>query len=110
MLDIVFHGPRLILAEFVVGVFLPLALGLLSLLRGRAAWQSILGVYLILVAINYVPLLVYALIIVFKGDAHADVSSVCGPRQFVGRSTELNISQLSQQYRQRVHCQVAGVS
>lgn len=73
-LDIVFHGSKIILAEFAAGVFLPLALGLLSLFRGRARWQIVLGVYLVLLAINYVPLLIYGLMIVFRGDAHAEVA------------------------------------
>ena len=59
-LDIVYHGARLILLEFAAGVLLPLALGLLLVLRGRAVWQRPLGVYLLLVALNYLPLLLAA--------------------------------------------------
>ena len=73
-LDILLHGSWLILAEFAAGVFLPLSLGLLSLLRGHLRWQIIVGTYLILLAVNYVPLMAYAIIIIRKGSAHEEAA------------------------------------
>ena len=42
-LDIAFLGPKLILAEFGVGVFLSAAIGLVTLKRSHSAWQMLLG-------------------------------------------------------------------
>ncbi|HEX8936920.1 MAG TPA: hypothetical protein VF776_01515 [Sphingomicrobium sp.] len=55
--DISLHGRRLIIIEFVVGAGVSLGLGLWLLLGGKAQWQSWLGLYLIGVGLNYVPLL-----------------------------------------------------
>jgi membrane protein implicated in regulation of membrane protease activity len=71
----VFHGARLIVAEFAVGVFLPLGLGLLALLRGRALWQSALGCYLLCLSLNYVPLLIHSLLISNRGNARREVDA-----------------------------------
>jgi len=74
-LDIVFHGPKLVIAEFAVGVCLPLGLAVLAFLRGRAAWQSILGAYMLFLAFNYLPLLIHAILIARKGSARKDVEA-----------------------------------
>lgn len=58
--DIAFLGSQLILAEFSIGVFGSLALGLLTLLRSHSVGTVTLGCYLLFVGINYVPLLFYA--------------------------------------------------
>ena len=66
-LDMAWHGPRLILWEFGIGVIGPAALGLLSLRYMVAhglsllSWPGLLGVELLAIALNYVPLLVHAL-------------------------------------------------
>ena len=73
-IDIVFHGSRFIVAEFLAGVFGPLLLGLLSLLRGRAAWQTVMGVYMLLLAVDYVPLAIYAIILRRKGSARDEMA------------------------------------
>lgn len=59
-LDMALHGARLIMGEFAVGVALPAGLGILCL-RATAAWQYWLGWYLIGIAINYLPLLIWAI-------------------------------------------------
>ena len=55
-------GARLIVADFAIDVFLSVAPGVLTLLWG-SPWQLVLGVYLILLGINYVPMLLYAVAI-----------------------------------------------
>lgn len=72
-LDIVFHGTKLIITEFAAGVCLPLGLGILSILRGRALWQSVFGVYMLFLAFNYLPLLIHAVLVAKKGSARKEV-------------------------------------
>jgi hypothetical protein len=65
-LDMAFLGPRVIVAEFVVGVVGPLMLALLSFayaVRVRSpllSWPVIMGIELAAIGVNYVPLLVEA--------------------------------------------------
>lgn len=59
--DIAFLGSRLILAEFSIGVFGSLALGVFTLLRSHSMGGIALGSYLLCIGINYVPLLLYAI-------------------------------------------------
>ena len=66
--DMVWLGPRVIIVEYSIGVILPLVLGLASIgfgLGGPAhmGWEAILGVWLVAIAVNYVPLLVYAILL-----------------------------------------------
>lgn len=58
-------GARVILAEYAFGIIFPLALGILSL-RGFG-WAHVLGLWLIGIAANYVPLFIYAVLIVRGG-------------------------------------------
>ena len=66
-LDMAWHGPHFIVWEFGLGVIGPAALGLLSLrytvTQGLSllSWPGLLGVELLAIALNYVPLLVQAL-------------------------------------------------
>ena len=66
-LDMAWHGPRFIVWEFGLGVIGPAALGLLSLRYTVAhglsviSWPGLLGLELLAIAINYVPLFVQAL-------------------------------------------------
>ena len=60
-LDVALHGPRLIALEFATGVCLPVGLALLLWIRGKTTWQILLGSYFLGLALNYVPLLLYAL-------------------------------------------------
>ena len=72
-IDLYLLGPKIILAEFGLGVPVMLALGVLSLrvglFRTHAAWQIGLGVYLLLLAINYIPMLWCAIDIARQGSA-----------------------------------------
>ena len=69
-LDITLHGPRFIILEFGVGTPAILAVGGFLAATG----QLVLGVYLLLTGINYVPLLVYAALIVRAGHGRREVA------------------------------------
>ena len=75
--DMAWLGTRLVLAEYALGVVLPLALGSLSIVRGLgerdpANWQTILGIWLVTIAANYVPLFLYAMAIARGGTVQAE--------------------------------------
>jgi hypothetical protein len=72
-IDIVFLGSKLIIAEFAGGVLLCVALGMFVLFRGHSFWQFILGLYLISLGINYVPMLFYAVAITRGRSARAEM-------------------------------------
>jgi len=67
-IDIVFLGPKFIIIEFAGGVLLCAALGVFILFRGHSSTQLVLGLYLISLGINYMPMLIYAVAIT-KGDS-----------------------------------------
>lgn len=74
-LDIVFHGPGLILAEFAFGIVLCATFGLWSLLGPiHSTFIIIVGCYLLGIALNYVPLLLYAISIVRRKSARQEVA------------------------------------
>ena len=79
-LDIVFLGPRFILAEFSFAVFLCPVLGLFTLMRSHAVWQVVLGGYLLSLGVNYVPLLLYAITIVRHRSAQGEVADEAADR------------------------------
>ena len=64
--DMVWLGKRIVIAEYALGVILPLTLGVFSVGRsvsqhsGLFSWQTAMGIWLIGIAANYVPLLLYA--------------------------------------------------
>jgi len=65
-------GTRVIVAEYALGVILPLILGLLSIRSGvfgsaLIAWGTVLGVWLVSIAVNYIPLFIYAVLIAKAG-------------------------------------------
>jgi uncharacterized membrane protein len=68
-LDIYLHGSRFILAEFGVGTPVIIAVGFWLILANIL----VLGMYLLLTGINYVPLLVYATIIARSRTAEKEV-------------------------------------
>jgi hypothetical protein len=77
-LDIVFHGPKLILAEFALVVGLCGALGAWSLFSffhspDHPLFTVILGLVLSWIALNYVPLLLYALSFMRHKNAELEV-------------------------------------
>ncbi len=79
-LDNVLHGPKLILTEFVFGVFFSAGLGLFLLYTGillghfHSLSTVILGGWLIFLALNYLPLLLYAITIVRRASAASEVA------------------------------------
>lgn len=79
-LDIVFHGKTFILVEFALGVFGCAAFGLFSIYFGffhgpnHSLFAVIMGCFLLWVALNYVPLLLYAISIVRHKSAHQEVA------------------------------------
>jgi hypothetical protein len=73
-IDIVFLGYKFVLAEYAVGVFLSAALGVFVLFRGHSFWQVVLGIYLICLGINYIPMLAYTLSIANKESARAELA------------------------------------
>jgi hypothetical protein len=75
--DMAWLGTQLVLAEYALGVVLPVALGLMSLRSGLAQpglgnWQTLLGAWLVTIAANYVPLFLYALAIVRGGTVQQE--------------------------------------
>jgi hypothetical protein len=70
--DMALHGTRFILGEFAVGIVLPLILGLISIRAGlfgdaRVAREIVLGLWMIGVSANYIPLFIYAVLIARSG-------------------------------------------
>jgi len=79
-LDIVLHGPRFILIEFGLGVLGCAVLGLFSMHYGlfngpdHSLFAILIGCFLLGIALNYVPLLLYAISIVRQKNAHQEVA------------------------------------
>ena len=70
-------GARVVVTEYALGVMLPLVLGILSLRAGIAQqdwanWQTILGMWLVTISANYVPLFIYAVAIARAGTAQEE--------------------------------------
>lgn len=72
-IDIVFLGSIFIIAEFASGVVLCVALGIFVLVRGNSFWQMALGLYIISLGINYVPMLIYALVMTKYKSARTEL-------------------------------------
>jgi len=73
-LDMALHGARFIVVEFALGIILPFILGVVSVRAGvRGAvpsiWETVMGIWLITIAANYIPLLIYAVLIANAGTA-----------------------------------------
>ena len=78
-LDIVFHGAKLILAEFAFGVFFTGALGLVLTYAGFVTGhfslnQIVVSSYVLFIALNYVPLFLYAISIARRRSAQEEVA------------------------------------
>jgi len=85
-IDIVFLGSRFILAEFAGAVLLCATLGAFTLFRGHSFMQLALGLYLISLGINYVPMLIYAIAITQGGSAQAEMDDeLDGKRQAMAK-------------------------
>jgi hypothetical protein len=72
--DIAFLGSRFILAEFLVGVFGPLSLAVLTFFRTHSLRGAVFGAYLLCIGINYVPLLVHSIDLVRQGTAKQEIA------------------------------------
>ena len=74
-LDIVFHGPKFILIEFALAVFICGSIGLL-ILHGanHSPLMIILGSFFLGVSLNYIPLLLYSINIVKHKSAQQEVA------------------------------------
>jgi hypothetical protein len=75
--DMAWLGSRVIVAEYGLGIVMPLALGLLSLraaLLGSVVfgWEAVVGAWLIAIAINYIPLFIYSVLIARAGTVQAE--------------------------------------
>jgi hypothetical protein len=80
-IDIFFLGYKVVFAEYVVGVLFSLALGVFVLFRAHSLWGAALGAYLICLAINYVPMLLYAIAIANEKNAHAEIDAELSERR-----------------------------
>jgi hypothetical protein len=72
-IDIIFLGPTFIIIEFAGGVVLCAALGIFVLLRSHSVMTFVLGLYLISLGINYLPMLIYAVAITKNDSALAEI-------------------------------------
>jgi hypothetical protein len=72
-IDIAFLGSKVIIAEFAGGVLLCGVLGMFVLSQGGSFIQLVLGVYLVSLAINYVPMLIYAMSLARDNNARAEL-------------------------------------
>ncbi|MDG6926628.1 MAG: hypothetical protein JRN09_08745 [Nitrososphaerota archaeon] len=74
-LDLHFRGTRRIIVEFGLGAFGSGALGLVALLFGdmKSPFVIWLGVYLLLLGVDYVPLLAYGVSIARSGTAQEEI-------------------------------------
>ena len=73
--DIAFLGSRFILAEFSIGVFGSLGLGVLTLVRTHSLGGTVFGAYLLCIGVNYVPLLFHAIDLVRNGTARQEIAN-----------------------------------
>jgi hypothetical protein len=67
------HGKHFILAEFGFGIVFPVLFAIINLRRifvgaAQPLWVTLVGIWLIGIGINYIPLLTYAVIIARKGS------------------------------------------
>jgi hypothetical protein len=73
-LDMTFLGTRVIVAEYALGVLLGGVIGILSLRRG----VPVLGIPLLWIALNYVPLFLHSVDLARKGTARQEVAAELG--------------------------------
>ena len=89
-LDIVFHGSRLILAEFALGVLGSGGFGAFSLFAffhnsDHPFPEAFMSCFLLWIAMNYVPLLLYAISIVRGKSAQLEVAFELEHKDFYAR-------------------------
>jgi hypothetical protein len=93
-LDMVFHGRVFILAEFSFGVFFSVGLGAFLTSVGffvawGTLWQGLLGCYVLCIALNYVPLFIYAIRLAKHGNAREVVAFELEHKAFYARKYTL---------------------
>ena len=77
-LDMTFLGTRVIVGEYALGVVLPAVIAVLSLRRG----VFVLGVPLLWIALNYVPLFLHSVDLARRGTARQEVAAeLADPRK-----------------------------
>ncbi|HEV2218660.1 MAG TPA: hypothetical protein VGV88_13955 [Candidatus Dormibacteraeota bacterium] len=89
-LDMAVHGKRFIVIEFGVGVAGCLILGALSVSAGRrsgVAWELLLGLGLLWIALNYVPLLIHAIDLARSGTARQEAANEIEHPELIRRYT-----------------------
>ena len=79
-LDMALHGTRFILAEFAFGMLVLPVIGLFSIRSVPSGstgvgWGEILGLWLLGVAVNYIPMFIYAVLIVRRGTVEEESAS-----------------------------------
>lgn len=90
-IDMALHGKRYILIEFGVGVLACAILGGLSLAQGLRLlrkgfnWQLVLGIALLWIGLNYVPLLIHAVDLARRGTASEEAGDDLDRRQLLRR-------------------------
>jgi|SRR5271165_115934 len=84
-IDLRFLGAKVILVEFGLGVVGSAALGALTLRAGIQRFHSsrmtLFGAYLLLLGVNYVPLLLHAVSLVRAGSAHQEIAGELGDQR-----------------------------
>ena len=93
-LDLVFHGSRFILAEFAGAVIACGSFGALSLVAfirspNHSVFSLLIGLVLCWIALNYVPLLLYAIDIVRRKSAQQEVAFELEHRDIYARKYTL---------------------
>jgi hypothetical protein len=83
--DIAFLGSRFILAEFSIGVFGSLGLGVLTIVRTHSVGGTAFGAYLLCIGINYVPLLLHAISLVRHGTAKQEIADEMSEKRLMFR-------------------------
>ena len=80
-LDIALHGAPLILVEFGAAIAIGAVLGVwlistaIAVSQGAALFRIVLGAYLLCVAINYVPLLLYGIAVALRRSARQEAAA-----------------------------------
>jgi hypothetical protein len=77
-IDIALLGYKVIVAEYLCGVVLCVAMGGLVLAKRTSVWQLALGLYLIGIGANYVPMLWFAIAIGSRERARTEISDELG--------------------------------
>ena len=84
-IDLELLGAKFILTEFGIGVAGAMALGALTLRAGLTRFHSprmtMFGVYLLLLGINYVPLLLHAIGMARQGSARKEIAGELGDKR-----------------------------